>query len=370
MENGITHGGLDTDKEWIVGYILFGDGREGVEMKVRNEEGAVRRWARKVKREAGGEVHVCYEAGPCGYALQRWLRSEGVGCDVVAPSMTPRKPGDQVKTDRRDARKLAELLRAGLLTVVEAPGPEEEAVRDLCRSREDVKEDVRRCRQRLSQFLLRRGYVWREGRVWTAAYWSWIRGLRLEQEAAQAVLEDSLLAIEQGEERLRGIEEKMREVSEKEPWKERVGWLRCYRGIDMVTAMTVVAELHGFERFRTARDLMGFLGLVPSEHSSAGKEKRGRITKMGNAHVRRVLVEASWHYRHRPGVSRALAERRQGQPVEVIALADKAQQRLHRRYWRLVTKGNKPHAKAVVAVARELAGFLWATLSVRYREAA
>jgi transposase len=189
-----------------------------------------------------------------------------------------------------------------------------------------------------------------------------VRSLKLGLEAAQAVLEDYVRAIEQVEERIRTLEEKLEGVAEQEPYGEKVGWLRCFRGIDTVTAMTILAELHGFVRFDSARKPMGYLGLVPSEHSSGERERRGGITKAGNRHVRRVLVEAAWHYRHAPAVGVALRERRKGQPGEVIALADKAQERLHRRYWRLTVRGNKPHAKAVVAVARELVGFLWAVL--------
>jgi transposase len=357
--------GLDVHKKMIQVAVLLPGRGAPVEWQEANEPRAVRRLAKRLLREAPGEILCCYEAGPCGYAVQRQLWEGGVACEVVAPSLIPVKPGERVKTDRRDARKLAELRRAGLLTEVHPPTPEEEAVRDLCRCREDAKEDLLRCRHRLGKMLLRQGRVWSEGRAWTQAHRVWLRSQRFEHAAEQAVLDDYLLALEHLEERIRGLDEKLEAVSQEEPYREQVGWLRCFRGIDTVTAMTILAELHDFRRFDSPRRLMAFLGLVPSEFSSGERQRRGGITRAGNGHVRRVLVEASWHYRHRPGVGASLQKRRKGQPREVIALADKAQQRLHRRYWRLTMQGNKPTSKAVVAVARELVGFLWAVLYPR-----
>jgi transposase len=281
---------------------------------------------------------------------------------VVAPSLIPRKPGERIKTDRRDARKLAELFKAGLLTEVQPPSLEDEAVRDLCRAREDAKEDLTRCRHRLGKMLLRKGLVFTQGRrAWTNAHRHWLRGLHFEDPSEQAVFDDYLLAIEQLEERVKGLEEKIEAVSQKESYRKPVAWLRCFRGIDTVTAMTIVSELYGFERFRSPRGFMAFLGLVPSERTTGYDPKRGGITKTGNGHVRRVLIEAAWHYRHRPGVG-SLRKRRTGQPAEIIALADKAQHRLYRRYRRM-TEAGKPGPKAVTAMARELAGFIWAALT-------
>jgi transposase len=318
--------------------------------------------AKKLLREAPEDVLCCYEAGPGGYALQRQMQAVGVRCQVVAPSLIPVKPGERVKTDRRDARKLANLLRAGLLTEVHPPTVEEEAVRDLCRCREDAKEDLLRSRHRLVKMLLRRGTVWVAGkRAWTKAHHEWLRGLRFELPADRAVFEDYLLAIEQIEERIARLDAKLEALSQEEPYREPVGWLRCFRGIDTVTAMTLVAELHDFRRFHSARELMAYLGLVPSEHSSGGGRRRGSITKAGNCHVRRVLVETAWHYRHAPALSKKYRRRRRGQPTWVLALADRAQQRLHRRYVRLSARG-KPHNKVAVAIARELVGFIWVAL--------
>lgn len=361
MKDTTTHVGMDVDAQKLHVAVL-GPGRRGlVELTVPHEARAVRRLARKLLREAPGEVRACYEAGPTGFALKRLMDEAGVSCEVIAPSLIPRKAGDRVKTDRRDARKLAELLQADLLTVVAPPLPEEEAVRDLCRARESTKEDLTRCRHRLGKFLLRRGVRWTQGSSWTIRHRRWLRALRLEHAVDQGVLEAYLLAVEQVEERVKNLDEALARVAEQEPYRERVGWLCCFRGIGPLTAITLVAELHGFQRFTSPRELMSYLGLTPSERSSGQQVRRGGITKAGNAHVRRVLTEASWHARLPPRVGAGLKARRRGQPARVIALADKAQARLHRRYWRLVLRGKHP-AQANVAVGRELAGFVWAAL--------
>lgn len=273
----------------------------------------------------------------------------------------PRKPGDRIKTDKRDARKLAELLRAGLLTEVRPPTPAEEAVRDLCRARDDAREDVQRARHRLGKLLLRRGLHYAGRKNWTKAHRQWMTTIEWEHAAERAVVDDYLLAIEQVESRLMELDARLAETAQTDPYREPVAWLRCFRGIDTLTAMLILAELHDFRRFPNARALMAYLGLVPSEDSTGNRHRRGRITKTGNSVVRRVLIETSWHYQHRAGVGPALAGRRKGQPARVIAIADKAQQRLCRRFRRLLAE-HKPAPKVAVAVARELAGFIWAAL--------
>jgi transposase len=256
---------------------------------------------------------------------------------------------------------LVELFRAGLLTEVHPPTPEDEAVRDLCRAREDAHQDLVRNRHRLSKLLLRQGWTWTGGKkAWSQGHRLWLRSLRFDHRADQLVCDDYLLAIEQLEERLRSLEQQIEQLSQLPPYAVSVAALRCFRGIATLTAMSLVAELHNFMRFESARGLMAFLGLVPSEHSSADSQHRGAITKAGNSHARRLLIEAAWHYRHRPSVA-SLRNRRQGQPAHVIALADKAMHRLYRRFNRLLAKG-KPRPKVVVAIARELAGFIWAAL--------
>lgn len=362
MEKGITVVGLDAHKVSTNVAVLVAGADRPIEWQASTERTAIRKMVKKVLAlSPGAGVRFCYEAGPCGYALQRWIREVDVECIVVAPSLIPRKSGERIKTDRRDARKLAELLRAGLLTEVHPPTEADEAIRDLCRAREDAHEDLVRSRHRLTKLLLRRGRTWVGGKkAWSQGHRLWLRSLRFEHAADQVVLEDYLLAIEHVEERLRALDVEMEKSSQQEPYAQVVGALRCFRGIDTLTAMTLVAELHDFMRFESARGLMAFLGLVPSEYSSGGKKQRGAITKAGNGHARRLLIEAAWHYRHRPGVH-SLRARRQGQPPHVIALADKAMIRLHRRFAHMLERG-KARPKVVVAIARELTGFIWAAM--------
>jgi transposase len=362
---------MDVHKKSISVAMLLPRRKKPVEWTVTNEPRAIRRMVKKLVREARGEVRCCYEAGPCGYVLKRTIESTGpVVCEVVAPSLVPVKPGDKIKTDRRDAKKLAELLRADLLTEVRPPSLEEEGVRDLCRCREDAKEDLMRARHRLGKLLLRRGLVFGGGKAWTGKHRTWLRSLNWDNDADQAVFDDYIRSIEHIEERQAALTVKLEELSKQPPYAEPVASLRCFRGIDTVTAMTIVAELHDFSRFQSARELMSYLGLVPSEDSSGDRKRKGSITKMGNRHVRKALIEAAWHYRHKPAVGAKLRKRREGQPGDVIAIADRAQLRLNRRYWKLLLGNNKPKNKVVVAVARELVGFIWAVLYPRAAEGA
>jgi transposase len=360
VKNITTYVGVDAHKKDLFIAMLVGDHTTPVTWQLANEPNAVRRLVRKLEREAPGPVRMCYEAGPCGYALQRQVTTPRVSCQVIAPALIPRKPGERIKTNRRDARKLAELLRAGLLTEVRPPTPEEEAVRDLCRARDDAREDLQRARHRLGKLLLRRGLHY-SGRNWTRAHREWVNSLQWTQFAERVVVDDYQLAIDHLEARLIELDTRLAEIAETAPYREPVGWLRCFRGIDTLTAILILAELHDVRRFHAPRALMAYLGLVPGEDSTGEKHRRGRITRTGNALVRRLLVETAWHYQHRPSVGVALTRRRKGQPNRVIAIADKAQQRLCRRFRRLAEQ-HKPAPKIAVAIARELAGFLWAAL--------
>ncbi len=362
MKKNTTNVGMDAHKEKIYAAILLPGAEKALEESFVNTSEGIRRFVRRLKKRAPGEVVCCYEAGPLGYSLQRTLIALGFQCVVVAPSLIPIKPGARIKTDRRDARKLAELLRGGLLTQVHAPTAEQEAVRDLCRAREAAKEDQKRVRHRISKLLLRRGIRYTVGRkAWTQAHRAWLRSRRLDHPADRAILDDQLLALDQIEGRLGALDAKIEAWAKDPLYAEPVAWLRCFRGIDTLTALSIVTELHDWRRFDSPRRLMAYLGLVPSEHSSGGHERRGALTKAGNQRLRRLVIEAAWHYRHRPAVGYKLKRRREGQPAQVIAVADRAQQRLHRRYRRLSERG-KPHNKVVAAVGRELVGFIWAAL--------
>ncbi len=363
MTMGTTYAGMDAHARTIHVAVLRPGAKGPEEWQLANERRAVKRLARRLNRDAGGPVVACYEAGPTGFALQRQLEAEGIDCRVIAPALIPRRPGDRVKTDRRDARKLAELMRAELLTEVHLPTEDQEAVRDLCRAREAAVSDRTRARHRLSKLLLRRGLAY-DGRAWTERHRRWVLGLRFEHPAAQATFDDHLRALEGVEERLRTLERELALCAESEDYREAVGVLRCFRGVDTVTAITVLAELGDITRFGSPRQLMAYLGLTPSEYSSGGRTQRGPITKTGNGRVRRLLTETAWHQRHPPRVGRDPRKRREGQPGWAVACADRAQARLHRRYRRLVANG-KPTVGANTAVARELAGHIWEVLHIQ-----
>jgi len=360
MQKGITHMALDDSKNSIVAGILRPKTTEPKLRQFPNEAKHLRRFFTRLQGE--GPVTSCYEAGPSGYDLYRQLTALGVPCQVMAPALTPRKPGERIKTNRRDAAKLVRLFRAGELTPIRVPDEAQEAVRDLLRCREDVQEDLLRWRHRLLKFLARHGRVYREGRNWTGRHWAWLRGQRFADPVLARTCQEYRFTVEQLLARRAELEREIAAIAEQEPYRTPVGWLRCFRGFDTLGALTVLIEIGDFPRFGHPRALMAYLGLVPSEYSTGEDARRGSITKAGNCHARRVLVEAAWHYRHPPRLGRALTRRTQGQPQAVRAQAWKAQQRLHRRYRHLVGHGKRPPV-AVVAVARELVGFLWAALT-------
>jgi transposase len=363
MDGFITWVGIDAHKKTLVVAVLRPGKSEPDEFTVENNERSIRSLVRGLEKGARGQIRVCYEAGPCGYALQRRLNSDRIACDVIAPSLIPRKPGERIKTDRRDARKLAELYRAGVLTVVEPPTPEQEAIRDLCRCRETVRADLGRCRHRLVKMLVRRGFIFdATSRLWTQRHRAWLRSLEFENEIDRAVFTEYSLAIEQAERRLNAMESELEKAAQLPLYREHVAWLRCFHGIDTAIAMIFIAEIHGIERFDSPRKLAAYLGLVPTLYASGDRARRGGITKTGNAHIRRAILQACWHYRYPSrGVGAALRARREGQPERVLTIADEAQRRLTKRYRHLTDRGKNPN-KAVIAVARELVGFFWAAL--------
>lgn len=360
MTRGITFVGMDVHKASINVAVLEPGKNEHVEWKLDNRSTLITKLAQRLKKESDGDVVVCYEAGPCGFALMRQLISLGVPCKVIAPALIPKQAGNRVKTDKRDARKLASLFRAGLLTEVHPPTADQEAVRDLCRARDDARDDRMRARHRLDKFLLRHGLV-HDGSRWTRAHRTWMSTLKFAHPAAQSTLDEYLRAVDAVDARITSLDENIGAIAQTGAYREAAGILRCFRGIDTTSAMILLSELGDITRFESPRKLMAYLGVTPSEYSSGGKEKRGGITKTGNAHVRRILVEAAWHYRHPPRIGKTLQHRRQDQPGWAIAIADKCQARLHRRHRRLVARG-KTTTKANVAVARELSGFIWAAL--------
>jgi transposase len=361
--------GLDVHKETIAVAIAHEGRNEPIYYgEISNEAEALRRLVKKVASN-GESVAFCYEAGPCGYDVYRQLIALGQRCDVVAPSLIPKKPGDRVKTNRRDATTLARLYRAGELTPVWVPDREQEAIRDLTRAREDMKIMEGHARQRLGAFLLRHGKKYGERSKWTQAHFRWLEGMRFEIPAQQIVFQEYVDMVKHMKGRVEALEEEMRQAMSGWSLAPVVTGLMALRGVDFLTAMTVVAELGDISRFTSAPEIMAHLGLVPSEYSTGDHKHRGGITKMGNGHARRVLIEASWCYRLPARKTAHLQRRAEKASESVQAIAWKAQKRLCKRYWYLVYKGKRP-VEACTAVARELSGFIWAIACEVMREMA
>lgn len=360
MKNTIKYVGLDVSKEKIA-VAIADEGREPARYygAIPHTPDAVAKMIRKLKG-SGITLEVCYEAGPTGYDLYRWLTKMGISCVVIAPSRMPQRPGDAIKTDRRDAEKLAQLHRAGELTAIYVPTPELEALRDLIRAREDARQDLHRARQRLIHFLLRHQIDKPEGmkKRWTKRYREWLSMLKFNNVAQERVFTESLQQLREVEERIKRLEATMREEAQICPYAPVIQALQGLRGIALLTAMTLVVEIGNFERFRSPAQLMSYLGLVPREYSSGASTKRGSLTKVGNSGVRRALVESAWSYRHRPAVKGDLAVRLEGQSAHVHETSWKAQERLHSKYLKLVRRG-KHRNLTMAAVGRELIGFIW-----------
>lgn len=369
MEQFYKHIGLDVHKA----SIEIGIADSGMRTKARHY-GAVAHTQASVeamlkKLSPNGEViEFCYEAGPCGYGLYHQIIARGHKCQVVAPSLIPKRAGDRVKTDRRDCLRLAELLRAGELTSVWVPNTEQESIRDLVRTRDDFKCALRQMRQQLLSFLLRHSLRWTGGKKnWTKGFWCWIEKLQMPSEHQQFALKEYIDAVRRHEVQIRTIEGQMNRAKSSWELEPIVDALMAMRGINLVTAMGVIAELGDLSRFSKPTQLMAFLGLVPSEHSSGDSRRQGGITKTGNGHVRRLLIESAWCYRFNARKSREIEQRAQKSSESVQAIAWKAQKRLNARYRALIERGISK-CKVVTAVARELCGFIWAVVEQARRE--
>jgi transposase len=325
--------------------------------------------ARIRQAHPGARLEVAYEAGPCGFGIARRLKQLDVPCLVAAPSLIPKAPGAPFKTDKRDARTIARLLRAGELTAVYVPEPTDEAIRDLCRARTDAIDDLRRCRLRLKSFLLRHGYRYQGKANWSQAHLRYLRELVLPHPAMKAILEEYLQGIDAAHERVGRLEVSMQTLLPGWRLQPAVAALMAFRGFQQIAAMILVSELGDIHRFAHPRQLMTYLGLVSVEDSSGPRQRLGRISRCGNGHARWLLTECAEHYALPPKVSKELARRQEGQPQPVRALSWKAQNRLHGRFHRLLAR-RLPRNKAKVAVARELCGFVWALLRTQacYRQ--
>ena len=357
MKN-INYIGMDVHKEKMVIAEARKNGEAEIIGEFNNNDSGIKKMVKIFKeKNKEEEVQICYEAGPCGYAIKRILDKEGLNCQIVAPSLIPVKVGNRIKTDKRDAKKIARYFRAGELTFIHVPNEEKEAVRDLVRCRQSILETARRIKQEISHFLLRHALVYSGKCTWTVSHRTWLNSLKLE-EIQQITKEQYVNTLTLVEIQLKEITQKIEEVAMSKEYKDKVAALCGYRGISTLTAMVIISEIVDFRRFSNAKELMCYLGLVPSEYSSGGKETKGSITKCGNKHVRRALIESSWHYALKPTITKKMEKKLGDIPNEQRIAPIKALKRLSKRFYHLVLKG-KPRQKAIVAVARELSGFLW-----------
>lgn len=351
--------GFDVHDEKIVVATIHRDEPEAeVLCTIPNNPDAIRKSMKKLGDPK--RIKVCYEAGPCGYVIYRQLTQMKICCVVVAPSLTPIKPGEHIKTDKRDAKKLAKSLRNSDLTPVWVPDEKQEALRDLIRAREEASKDSSRKRKQLSSFLMRLGIQPPEkAKRWTVNYFQWLKKIKFEEVARQVVITEYIHAVEQAQEKIKRYDQAIEEAATGITNQKLFKALQALRGIGLLTAATLISEIGDMSRFKTAPQLMCFLGLIPREHSTGTTRHQGGITKTGNTHVRFLMVESSQHYRLNPRIGQELKKRQEGLSEEIKAIAWKAQHRLHNKYRKMIVRG-KPSQKAIIAVSRELTGFIWA----------
>jgi transposase len=354
------HLGLDVHRDTISVGILPPDQQVPEVERIPHDEASVRRLVARFPDRR--QLRACYEAGPTGFELARLLQGMGVSCEVIAPSLIPKAPGDKIKTDKRDCRRLARLHRAGELVAIHIPTPTQEAIRDLCRARADLVSDRMRARHRLSKFLLRHGRSFRGGSAWTLAHERWLLTQQFDQPALSTTYSHYRAVLAARDAQLEAVEADLGVWFGQGPFADQVARLAAYRGVTQLGALTLASEVTDWRRFPRAAAFMGFCGLVPSEYSSGPSTRRGHITKAGNTHLRTQLIESAWAYQHRPSVGAQIARRQHGLDPQVVARAWSAQLRLCGRFRRLSARKSSRNV-VVTAIARELAGFLWAEMT-------
>ena len=351
---------MDTAAETIQVAIFRGEeAKPSEEFQLSADARGIWRLKKKLEKETG-PVKCVYEAGPCGYGLYRTLKAGGYDCQVIAPSLTPQKPGERVKTNRLDARRLGAYYRAGQLTPVRIPDQKQEGLRDLLRARDDMRRNLQQSRQRLSGCLLRHGYHFKDGDRWTRKHWAWIKGIGLQNEMVKTVIDEYVATVEMLMEQMKRFDQKVLEISNRPEYATKVAGYSVLRGIDTLGAMTIIAEGGDLRQYGQAPQFMASMGIVPGEHSTGERQKRGSITKTGNVYLRRILIEAAWSDQRRAHAGVTIQNRRRNQPEALLAIARKADHRLHGKFSKLRFRYNKLPQVANVAVARELAGFVWA----------
>ena len=359
----IIYVGMDVHKESITLAVLPTSAKTPTRLeRLPNDAPRLKRFVDRLARD--GEVRVCYEASGAGYVLHRALKEWGYACDVIAPSLIPKRPGVQRKHDKRDATELARLYRAGELTPVRIPTEAEERVRDLVRCRETFQRELLKSRHYVLKFLARRGFVYRDGAHWSRGHMTWLHAFAARETPLIAedaiIFREYLALLEYKLARRTELDTRIEALALTPPFATPTAWLQCFRGLKAHSAMVLTTEIVDWRRFESPRQLMAYLGFVPREHSSGDRERRGGITKAGNSHCRHVLLQAAWSYRHPPQIGTSLKARQRGQPAAVVAHAWKAQHRLHKRYQQIAHR--RPPQIAVVAIARELIGFLWSVM--------
>lgn len=366
METSVTKVALDTHKkQHTVAWVAPETGEVEV-FTVKNNLKDIRKMVRRLKKATANPLHFCYEAGVCGFSLQRRLEALDCQCDVIAPSLVPVKAGDHIKTDRRDAKKLLGHFEAGQLTRVCPPNPQEEAARELTRCRQGASENLKRIQRQILTFLTRNGFRYDTGVHWTQKHHQWLSSLSFDQDDLRNVFFEMYTELQHCQQRLEGLDKELHALAQRPAYCTIVNRLRCFRGIDTIAAIILVTEVFDFGRFPSASALMAYLGLVPSQYSSGDHRAFGSITKTGNGRARRLLVECAWHYRHQPNIGHRLKQRRKGQPQWALDTADKAMQRLNKRYHHLTHRG-KASQKVSIAIARELVGFIWSMMQEHNR---
>lgn len=360
----VFYAGMDVHKDTVRIAVLKGTGKETVyEGTLKNDVGKIVKTVKAYSLK--GDVVAGYEAGCMGYTLQRALAKANIECRVIPPNQVPRVGSQRIKTDSRDAVLIARMLKNNEGGGIHIPTPNDEATRDLLRCRDDIKLDMNRCKQRISKFLLRLGHIYDKESSWTKAHREWMKGLVFANALHKETFDQYYSYLVSLEDRLGRMDGRIKEIAVDPAYKEKIARLRCFKGIDYITSLALVCEVGDFGRFPTAAAFMAYVGLVPSEHSSGGTRRQGGITKMGNTHLRNLLIESSWHYRYFGSPSAALKTRREGNSEIVIDYADRALRRLQSKHARLVRIG-KNSKTATAAVARELAGFVWGMMTEKY----